>query len=78
MNQREALRGVRSRIDTITSAEGQDGQPLDIRGWIRSFADNDEPIYVGIYTTYRSRRSRLRQRGLSVAPGELHGHLGAA
>jgi hypothetical protein len=54
MNQREALRGVRSRIDTITSAKGQDGQPLEIRGWIRSFADNDEPIYVGIYTTYRS------------------------
>ncbi|GAA4350979.1 hypothetical protein GCM10023145_14460 [Angustibacter luteus] len=54
MNQREALRGVRSRIDTITSAAGEDGQPLDIRGWIRSFADNDEPIYVGIYTTYRS------------------------
>lgn len=26
----------------------------DIRGWIRSYADNDEPIYVGIYTTYRS------------------------
>jgi hypothetical protein len=24
-----------------------------IRGWIRSFADTDEPIYVGIYTTYR-------------------------
>ena len=24
-----------------------------VRGWIRSFADNDEPIYVGIYTTYR-------------------------
>jgi hypothetical protein len=54
MNQREALRGVRSRIDTITSAKGQDGQPLDIRGWIRSFADDDAPIYVGIYTTYRS------------------------
>jgi hypothetical protein len=53
MNQREALRGVRSRIDTITSAKGQDGQPLDIRGWIRSFADDDAPIYVGIYTTYR-------------------------
>src|SRR4029079_593047 len=54
MNQREALRGVRSRIDTITGAEGPDGQPLDVRGWIRSFADNDEPIYVGIYTTCRS------------------------
>jgi hypothetical protein len=50
MNQREALRGVRSRIDTITL--DQDGA-VAVRGWIRSFADNDEPIYVGIYTTYR-------------------------
>ena len=50
MNQREALRGVRSRIDTITPA---DDHAVTIRGWIRSFADNDEPIYVGIYTTYR-------------------------
>ena len=24
-----------------------------IRGWIRSAADTGEPIYVGIYTTYR-------------------------
>ena len=24
-----------------------------MRGWIRSFSDNDEPIYIGIYTTYR-------------------------
>ncbi|TQL99386.1 hypothetical protein FB559_5067 [Actinoallomurus bryophytorum] len=47
MNQREALRGVRGRIDTI--APGQDGD-VQIRGWIRSYADNDEPIYVGIYT----------------------------
>ena len=50
MNQREALRGIHSRIDTITL--GQDGA-VAVRGWIRSFADNDEPIYVGIYTTYR-------------------------
>ena len=50
MNQRETLRGVRSRIDTITP----DGTDLiGVRGWIRSFADTDEPIYVGIYTTYR-------------------------
>ena len=50
MNQREALRGVRSRIDTITP----DGTGLiGVRGWIRSFADTDEQIYVGIYTTYR-------------------------
>jgi hypothetical protein len=50
MNQREALRGIRSRIDTIGPA-GDDA--VAIRGWIRSYADNDEPIYVGIYTTYR-------------------------
>jgi hypothetical protein len=48
MNQKEAQRGIRGRIDTIT----QDGT-VAIRGWIRSFADTDEPIYVGIYTTYR-------------------------
>lgn len=50
MNQREALRGIRSRIDTIDSDD--DGKP-NVRGWIRSFADTDAPIYVGIYTTYR-------------------------
>jgi hypothetical protein len=50
MNQREAMRGMRSRIDTITLPGGD---AVAVRGWIRSFADNDEPIYVGIYTTYR-------------------------
>jgi hypothetical protein len=50
MNQRETQRGIRSRIDTITSPE--DGV-VAVRGWIRSFADNDEPIYIGVYTTYR-------------------------
>jgi hypothetical protein len=50
MNQREAQRGLRGRIDTITT--GRD-DVVTVRGWIRSFADTDEPIYVGIYTTYR-------------------------
>ena len=50
MNQREALRGVRSRIDTI---DVDRDDVIDVRGWIRAFADTDEPIYVGIYTTYR-------------------------
>ena len=50
MNQREAQRGVRSRIDTITPTPGA---AISVRGWIRSFADTDEPIYVGVYTTYR-------------------------
>lgn len=50
MNQRDAQRGVHGRIDTISQT---DDDVVAIRGWIRSFADDDEPIYVGIYTTYR-------------------------
>jgi hypothetical protein len=50
MNQREAQHGVRSRIDTISDAAGG---TVSVRGWIRSAADTGEPIYVGIYTTYR-------------------------
>jgi hypothetical protein len=50
MNQRQALRGVRSRIDTI---DVDRDEIVDIRGWIRSYATTGEPIYVGIYTTYR-------------------------
>jgi hypothetical protein len=76
MSQREAQRGVRSRIDTITgigtgkarsagagAAAAGNGAPaagdtaaeetVAVRGWIRSAADTGEPIYVGIYTTYR-------------------------
>ena len=52
MNQRETQRGIRSRIDTITLPGAEDAAPA-VRGWIRSFTDTDEPIYVGIYTTYR-------------------------
>jgi hypothetical protein len=50
MNQRETQRGIRSRIDTISAT---DTDAVSVRGWIRSFSDTDEPIYVGIYTTYR-------------------------
>ena len=49
MSQREAQHGVRSRIDTISDVSGA----VSVRGWIRSRADTGEPIYVGIYTTYR-------------------------
>src|SRR6266571_4102783 len=49
MSQREAQHGVRSRIDTITGTD----DAVTVRGWIRSRADTGEPIYVGIYTTYR-------------------------
>lgn len=50
MNQRQATRGVASRIDTI---DVDRDDIVDVRGWIRSFAATGEPIYVGIYTTYR-------------------------
>ena len=50
MNQRQALRGVASRIDTI---DVDRDEIVDVRGWICSFAATGEPIYVGIYTTYR-------------------------
>lgn len=49
MNQREAQRGVHSRIDTVARPDGT----VRFRGWIRSFRDTGEPIYVGIYTTYQ-------------------------
>ena len=68
MNQRETLRGVRSRIDTITP----DGAgPIGVRGWIRSYADTDEPIYVGIYTTYRHEGRGYVSVGFPVPQGSF-------
>src|SRR5262245_8599153 len=49
-NIEEAQRGMVSTIDTI-DLDGDD--EIDIRGWIRTFADSGEPIYVGIYTSFR-------------------------
>jgi hypothetical protein len=49
-NIEEAQRGMVSTIDTISL---DDGDEIDIRGWIRTFADTGKPIYVGIYTSFR-------------------------
>ena len=49
-NIEETQRGMVSTIDTI-DLDGDD--EIDIRGWIRTFADFGEPIYVGIYTSFR-------------------------
>ena len=68
INQRETLRGVRSRIDTITP-DGAD--VIGVRGWIRSFADTDEPIYVGIYTTYRHEGRGYVSVGFPVPQGSF-------
>jgi hypothetical protein len=49
-NIEEAQRGMVSTIDTI-DLDGD--EEIDIRGWIRTFADTGKPIYVGIYTSFR-------------------------
>jgi hypothetical protein len=49
-NIEEAQRGMVSTIDTI-AVDGS--EEIEIRGWIRTFADSGKPIYVGIYTSFR-------------------------
>ena len=49
-NIEEAQRGMVSTIDTITLDGNEE---IDIRGWIRTYADSGKPIYVGIYTSFR-------------------------
>jgi hypothetical protein len=66
-NQRETLRGVRSRIDTVSDPAGA----ITVRGWIRSTADDDEPIYVGIYTTYRDADRGYVSVGFPVPQGNF-------
>ena len=46
LRRRAAGRTARSR-----RLDGDD--EIDIRGWIRTFADSGKPIYVGIYTSFR-------------------------
>jgi hypothetical protein len=67
MNQREAKRGIRSRIDTVTGVDGAES----VRGWIRSFADDDEPIMVGIYTTYTHHGCGYVSVGFPVPEGSF-------
>jgi hypothetical protein len=49
-NIEEAQRGMVSTIDTIATPGNDE---IDIRGWVRTFADSGRPIYVGIYTSFR-------------------------
>ena len=67
MNQREAQRGIHSRIDTVSGVDGA----VSVRGWIRSFADDDEPIMVGIYTTYTHRETGYVSVGFPVPEGSF-------
>jgi hypothetical protein len=40
-------------VSTIDTIDLDDDEEIDIRGWIRTFADSGKPIYVGIYTSFR-------------------------
>jgi hypothetical protein len=73
MNQRQVMRGILSRIDTI----GVDGDVVEVRGWIRSFADG-EPIYVGIYTTYRHEDRGYVSVGFPLPDASFYSNAGAA
>jgi hypothetical protein len=68
MNQREALRGIDSRIDTIDV--DRDGV-ADVRGWIRSYRATGAPIYVGIYTTYRDETRGYVSVGFPLPQGSF-------
>jgi hypothetical protein len=68
MSQREAQRGVHGRIDTNT-LPGQ--AEVAVRGWIRSFADTDAPIYIGISTTYRHEGAGYVSVGFPVPQGSF-------
>jgi len=48
-----------------------DHETVDVRGWIRSFTDTDEPIYVGIYTTYRDHERGYVSVGFPVPHGSF-------
>jgi hypothetical protein len=71
MDQREAQRGIRSRIDTISGVGGTDDGTVSVRGWIRSYADDDEPIMVGIYTTYTHHGRGYVSVGFPVPEGSF-------
>ena len=40
-------------VSTIDTIDLDDDEVIDIRGWIRTYADTGKPIYVGIYTSFR-------------------------
>jgi hypothetical protein len=71
MNQREAQRGVVGRIDTVTLPAAGDAPPVTLRGWIRSYRATGEPIYVGIYTTYRHEGRGYVSVGFPVPHGSF-------
>lgn len=63
--------GADSGTDAIGTKGGADHEAVAVRGWIRSFTDTDEPIYVGIYTTYRDRERGYVSVGFPVPHGSF-------
>ena len=73
-NIEEAQRGMVSTIDTI-ALDGD--EEIDIRGWIRTFADSGKPIYVGIYTSFRHEDRGYVSVGFPIPERQLHRHAAA-
>jgi hypothetical protein len=67
-NIEEAQRGMVSTIDTI-DLDGD--EEIDIRGWIRTFADSGKPIYVGIYTSFRHEDRGYVSVGFPIPSGNF-------
>src|SRR4051794_19169234 len=67
-NIKEAQRGMISTIDTI-ALDGDEA--IDIRGWIRTYADSGKPIYVGIYTSFRHEGRGYVSVGFPIPSGNF-------
>ena len=75
MNQRETQRGVRSRIDTITRGRRRRRRRPGLDPVVRRHRRADLRRHLHHVP---ARRSRLRQRRLPAAAGQLHRHAAAA
>lgn len=73
--QAEAQRGVLSVIDTLVDPE----QPAKtLRVWVRSYAETEQPLYVGVYTTYRHGEQGLVSVGFPLPSGNFTATLAPA
>lgn len=66
--QAEAQRGVVSVIDPLTT---DDARPATLRVWIRSYATSGEPLYVGVYNTYRHHDAGFVSVGFPLPSGNF-------
>jgi hypothetical protein len=54
-----------------TTPAPDDNEEIDIRGWIRTFADSGKPIYAGIYTSFRDEDRGYLSVGFPIPSGNF-------